>query len=82
MSERFQKLGIKQTIQRHWMDHTVQMMLAGMSEKNIRAELDDYLSTQKAKRRDRREGKKNLRYGDRHTYILVFPCTGPVAISR
>ena len=47
MKDRFQKLGIKQTIQRHWMDHTVQMMLAGMSEQEIRGELDNYLSTQK-----------------------------------
>lgn len=58
MSERFQKLGIKQTIQRHWMDHTVQMMLAGMSEKNIRAELDDYLSTQKQSGGTGERGKK------------------------
>jgi hypothetical protein len=47
MSKRHDKLGIKQTIQRHWMDRVVQMMLAGMSEKDIRMELDDYLVTQK-----------------------------------
>lgn len=47
MSKRHEKLGIKQTIQVHWMDRVVQMMLAGMSEKEIRADLDDYLSTQK-----------------------------------
>ncbi|MEI7993268.1 MAG: hypothetical protein WCH01_00055 [Methylococcaceae bacterium] len=47
MSKRHQKLGIKQTIQRHWMDRVVQMLLAGMSEKEIRNDLDDYLSTQK-----------------------------------
>jgi len=45
MSKRHDKLGIKQTIQRHWMDRVVQMMLAGMSEKDIRMELDDYLVT-------------------------------------
>jgi hypothetical protein len=39
-------LGIKQTIQKTWMDQTVQMMLAGMHEKEIRVELDSYLSTQ------------------------------------
>lgn len=47
MGKRHEKLGIKQTIQRHWMDRTVQMMLAGMTEKEIRFELDDYLATQK-----------------------------------
>ncbi len=47
MSKRHQKLGIKQTIQRHWMDRVVQMLLAGMKEKEIREDLNDYLSTQK-----------------------------------
>ena len=47
MSKRHQKLGIKQTVQRHWMDRVVQMLLAGMTEKEIRADLNDYLSTQK-----------------------------------
>ena len=47
MNTRFNKLGIKQTIQRHWMDYTLNMLLAGLSEKEIRIELDRYLSTQK-----------------------------------
>jgi hypothetical protein len=47
MSTRHDKLGIKQTIQKDWMDRVVQMMLAGMQEKEIRADLDSYLSTQK-----------------------------------
>ena len=47
MSSRHDKLGIKQTIQKDWMDRVVQMMLAGMQEKKIRADLDSYLSTQK-----------------------------------
>jgi len=45
--KRHDKLGIKQTIQKHWMDRAVQMMLAGMSETDIRAELAEYLRTQK-----------------------------------
>lgn len=45
--KRHDKLGIKQTIQKHWMDRVVQMMLAGMSESDIRAELAEYLRTQK-----------------------------------
>ena len=47
MSIRHDKLGIKQTIQRYWMDCTVQMMLAGMSEREVRAELGEFLRTQK-----------------------------------
>lgn len=47
MDNRHDKLGIKQTVQKHWMDKTVQMLLAGVSEKEIRSELNEYLSTQK-----------------------------------
>lgn len=47
MANRQDKLGIKQTIQKEWMDRVVQMMLAGMAEREIRADLDAYLSTQK-----------------------------------
>jgi len=46
MGKRHEKLGIKQTIQKPWMDRVLQMMLAGISPKEIRAELDEYLSTQ------------------------------------
>lgn len=58
MGKRHEKLGIKQTIQKHWMDRTVQMMLARMPEKEIRAELDDYLSTQKQSGGVGERGKK------------------------
>ncbi len=47
MSKRHEKLGIKQTIQKEWMDRTLRMVLAGMTEKEIREDLDQYLSTQK-----------------------------------
>lgn len=56
--QRFSKLGIKQTIQRTWMDKTVQMLLAGLSEKDIRLELDQYLSTQKQSGGIGERGKK------------------------
>ncbi len=46
MNDRYNKLGIKQTIQKYWMDYTLNMLLAGLSEKEIRKELDQYLSTQ------------------------------------
>ena len=47
MSKRHEKLGIKQTIQKEWMDRTLRMVLAGMTEKEIRQDLDQYLSTQR-----------------------------------
>ena len=59
MKDRFQKLGIKQTIQRHWMGPLLfQMMLAGMSVQEIRGELDNYLSTQKQSGGTCERGKK------------------------
>ena len=58
MSNRHEKLGIKQTIQRNWMDKTLQMLLAGLSEKEIRLELDEYLSTQKQSGGVGERGKK------------------------
>ena len=47
MGKRHDKLGFKQTIQKHWMDKTLRMLLAGQEEGEIRAELGAYLSTQK-----------------------------------
>lgn len=43
---RLEKLGIKQTIQKAWMDRVVQMMLAGIPEKEIRTDLNEFLATQ------------------------------------
>jgi hypothetical protein len=61
MSSRHEKLGVKQTIQKHWMDRVVQMMLAGFSEKEIRLDLDDYLATQKQSGGTGERGKKTYR---------------------
>ncbi|MCC5934979.1 MAG: hypothetical protein JJU35_12105 [Balneolales bacterium] len=47
MNNRHQKLGIKQTIQLNWMDRTLEMLLSGMKEQEIRAELHAYISHQK-----------------------------------
>lgn len=58
MANRHEKLGIKQTIQKHWMDQTVQMMLAGMTDAEIRKALDHYLSTQKQSGGAGERGKK------------------------
>lgn len=58
MSKRHDKLGIKQTIQKQWMDHVVKMMLAGFTEKEIRAELDEFLANQKQSGGIGERGKK------------------------
>ncbi len=58
MSKRHDKLGIKQTIQKHWMDHVVKMMLAGLSEKEIRAGLNEFLANQKQSGGTGERGKK------------------------
>jgi len=47
VGKRHDKLGIKQTIQKHWMDRVLRLLLAGMSETEIRSDLDKYLATQK-----------------------------------
>lgn len=57
-SIRHQKLGIKQTIQKAWMDKTVRLMLAGLPEKDIRTELDQYLSTQRQSGGTGKRGKE------------------------
>jgi hypothetical protein len=45
MSERHDTIGIKQVIRYEWMEKTSSMLLAGMDEKSIRKELNDYLLT-------------------------------------
>ncbi len=67
--DRYHKLGIKQTIQPHWMNRVVQMMLAGMNETDIRADLDEYLSTQKQSGGIGERGKKT--YG---IAIAILAC--------
>ena len=58
MRKRHTKLGIKQTIQKHWMDYTIQLMLSGLSEFEIRSELDSFLSSQKQSGGVGERGKK------------------------
>lgn len=55
---RLNKLGIKQTIQKSWMDRVLNMMLAGMSESEIRKDLDCFLATQKQSGGIGERGKK------------------------
>lgn len=58
MSRRHEKLGIKQTIQKSWMDRVLRMMLSGMNEEQRRQELDQFLSTQKQSGGIGERGKK------------------------
>lgn len=55
---RHKKLGIKQLIRLEWMDKVVSLLLAGMSETEIRNYLDVYLSTQKQSGGQGERGKK------------------------
>jgi len=57
-NKRYEKLGVKQTIQIDWMDRVVQMLLAGMSEPEIREDLNEFLSTQKQSGGIGERGKK------------------------
>lgn len=57
-NKRYEKLGIKQTIQIDWMDRVVQMLLAGMTESEIREDLNEFLSTQKPSGGIGERGKK------------------------
>jgi len=47
MGKRHEKLGIKQVIRLEWMDHVLNMLLAGMEPELIRAELKTYLADKK-----------------------------------
>ncbi len=47
MNSRYDKIGIKHVIRLEWMDKTLDMMLAGMSTKEIRDELNIYLADKK-----------------------------------
>ena len=57
-NKRHEKLGIKQTIRIDWMNRVVQMLLAGMSESEIREDLNEFLSTQKQSGGIGKRGKK------------------------
>lgn len=63
MGGRREKLGIKQTIQLSWMDKTLQLVLAGLSAKEIRSELDGFLSTQLQRGGEGERGKKTYVMG-------------------
>jgi len=64
MSARHEKIGIKHVIRPEWMDKILDMMLAGMSPKEIRNELDEFLSDKKQSGGTGKRGKK--------TYIMAL----------
>lgn len=47
MTNRLDKLGIKQVIRLEWMEYTLQLLLSNMASKEIRNELVDYLEDKK-----------------------------------
>ena len=47
MTKRIDSLGIKQVIRLEWMEKSIDLLMAGFSPKEIRQELDDYLSCRK-----------------------------------
>lgn len=61
MGNRHEKIGMKQVIRLEWMDKVLSMLLAGMSEAEIRQDLDEYLSTQKQSGGQGKRGKKTYR---------------------
>ncbi len=64
MGKRHNMLGVKGIIQKHWMDYTVQLMLAGLSEKEIREELKKYIIEQKG------GGSDSKKVPETHRFII------------
>ncbi|MEA1969760.1 MAG: hypothetical protein U9N77_16275 [Thermodesulfobacteriota bacterium] len=64
MNNRHKKIGIKHVIRLEWMDKTLDMMLAGISSKEIREELNIYLADKKQSGGIGERGKK--------TYIMAI----------
>src|SRR5665647_1684878 len=68
MSKRHEKIGIKQVIRLEWMDHVLNMLLAGMEPESIRAELKNYLADKKQSGGTGERGEK--------TYLMAI---GPLS---
>jgi hypothetical protein len=68
MSKRHEKIGIKQVIRLEWMDHVLNMLLAGMEPDAIRTELKDYLADKKQSGGTGKRGEK--------TYLMAI---GPLS---
>lgn len=48
-NNRHEKLAFKQIVRLEWMNRTLNLVLAGLSEKEIRTDLDRYMATQMQK---------------------------------
>lgn len=68
MGKRHEKIGIKQVIRLEWMDHVLNMLLAGMEPEAIRTELKDYLADKKQSGGTGERGEK--------TYLMAI---GPLS---
>ena len=68
MNKRHEKIGIKQIIRLEWMDHVLNMLLAGMEPEAIRTELKDYLADKKQSGGTGKRGEK--------TYLMAI---GPLS---
>ncbi|AKB74631.1 VrlQ [Methanosarcina lacustris Z-7289] len=68
MGKRHEKIGIKQVIRFEWMDHVLNMLLAGMEPESIRAELKSYLADKKQSGGTGERGEK--------TYLMAI---GPLS---
>jgi hypothetical protein len=73
MSARHDKIGIKHVIRLEWMDKTLDMLLAGMSPKEIRKELDVFLSDKKQSGGTGERGKEAYRKAV--TNLMLTWCT-------
>jgi len=62
MSERHDTIGIKQVIRYEWMEKTSSMLLAGMDEKSIRKELNDYLLTHRGSGSEEQRSKNTCKF--------------------
>ncbi len=65
MSSRYESIGIKQTIRREWMDKVVNLLLAGLDAKAIRAELHEYMSDKNA------DGSVGKRSENTRNFVVV-----------
>jgi hypothetical protein len=68
MSKRHEKIGIKQVIRLEWMNHVLNMLLAGMEPESIRTELKSYLADKKQSGGTGERGEK--------TYLMAI---GPLS---
>ncbi|MBT4642905.1 MAG: hypothetical protein HOC09_29210 [Deltaproteobacteria bacterium] len=73
MNARHDKIGIKHVIRLEWMDKTLDMILAGMSSKEIRKELDVFLSDKKQSGGTGERGKEAYRKAV--TNLMLTWCT-------